>query len=271
MVQRSEVIMNSPFPGMDPYVEQYWGDIHSRLVLYACDQLEDQLPGKLIARVEELVVELSGSDDRSINPDVRIAEQGSMGTAGKITLMEGAVAGEPIIVHYSSEPATKTFINIIEPGTKNRLITVIELLSLANKLPGEGQRKYRKKQNELKKTNVSLVEIDLLRTGRRVFSLPSALIPRKIRTTYQACVRRGWQPEDFEIYRIPLQAPLPSLRIPLRKKDQDICLHLQPIFEMAYRKGRYFSSIHYDVSPEPPLEGPDAAWAEEWLRRAGKR
>ena len=43
--------MNSPFPGMDPYLEQYWQDVHARLILYACDQLEDQLPGNLIARV----------------------------------------------------------------------------------------------------------------------------------------------------------------------------------------------------------------------------
>jgi hypothetical protein len=264
--------MKSPFPGMDPYVEQFWGDIHSRLVLYACDQLEEQLPGKLIARVEErLVVELEEAEERSIYPDVRISEQPRSGPGEGLTVLKEATAAEPFVVHYSSEPATETFINILEPGTKNRLVTVIEFLSLSNKLPGEGQRKYRKKQGDLKKAKVSLVEIDLLRGGQRVFTLPSSRIPRKIRTTYQACVRRGWQPDSFEIYRIPLRAGLPALRIPLRKKDEDIRLDLQAIFELAYRKGRYFASINYREPPEPSLEEQDAAWADELLRGAGLR
>jgi Protein of unknown function (DUF4058) len=264
--------MNSPFPGMDPYLEQFWGDIHSRLVLYACDQLEDQLPGKLIARVEErLVVEGVDEDNRNIFPDVRISEQSALTADGGVAVMEGTTATEPIIVRYTSEPATETFINLFEPGTRNRLITVIEILSPSNKVPGEGQLKYKKKQAELKKAKVSLVEIDLLRAGNRVFSIPVSRIPRKFRTLYQACVRRGWQVEEFEIYPIPLQARLPSLRIPLRKKDQDIRLDLQAIFALAYRKGRYFSSINYEEPPEPSLKGVDATWTDELLRKAGKR
>ena len=47
--------MKSPFPGMDPYLEAHWGDIHQRIVLYAADQLQGQLPSDLRARVEERV------------------------------------------------------------------------------------------------------------------------------------------------------------------------------------------------------------------------
>src|SRR5205085_7308266 len=97
--------MKSPFPGMDPYVEQYWGDFHSRLVLYACDQINDQLPRKLIASVEErLVVESGEEDERSIYPDVRVAEQAAIREGG-IGVAEAAAATQPITVHYSSEPA----------------------------------------------------------------------------------------------------------------------------------------------------------------------
>ena len=32
--------MDSPFPGMDPYLEQYWRSVHHRLVTYAGDQLQ---------------------------------------------------------------------------------------------------------------------------------------------------------------------------------------------------------------------------------------
>ncbi len=34
--------MPSPFPGMDPYLEAHWGDIHHRIVNYACDAIQDQ-------------------------------------------------------------------------------------------------------------------------------------------------------------------------------------------------------------------------------------
>ena len=40
--------MHSPFPGMDPYLERYWRDVHASLLIYARDQLEDQLPNNLI-------------------------------------------------------------------------------------------------------------------------------------------------------------------------------------------------------------------------------
>src|SRR5262245_52393742 len=58
------VTMPSPFPGMDPYLEQHWGDIHHRLITYGCDQLRPQLPEDLRARIEERVfVESDEGDD----------------------------------------------------------------------------------------------------------------------------------------------------------------------------------------------------------------
>src|SRR5262245_33439519 len=99
---------------------------------------------------------------------------------------------EPVIVEYRGEPGTETYIHILEAGPGRRLVTVIKVLSLANKLPGDAQRQYRRKQRELSAAGVNLVEIDLLRHGQRVLSLPVSQIPRRVRTTYQVCVRRGW-------------------------------------------------------------------------------
>lgn len=229
--------MKSPFPGMDPYLEAHWRDVHARLILYASDQLEPQLPRDLIARVEERVVAVT----------------------------------EPVIVHYESEPATETFIHIVEPGAKQRLVTVIEILSLTNKLPGEGQQSYRQKQVELRRAGVSLVEIDLLRSGKRVLSLPPARIPRRIRTTYQVCVRRGWKGSDYEVYAVPLRRRLPTIRVPLREKDDDARLDLQAVLDLAYRKGRYFSTIDYHQPPDPPFNDSDRAWAKGLFRQDKKR
>jgi len=47
--------MKSPFPGMDPYLERYWRDLHQSLIIYTRDELQDRLPPQLRARIEERV------------------------------------------------------------------------------------------------------------------------------------------------------------------------------------------------------------------------
>jgi Protein of unknown function (DUF4058) len=48
-------LMKSPFPGMDPDLERHWGDVHQRIVTYACDRLQSRLPEDLRARMQERV------------------------------------------------------------------------------------------------------------------------------------------------------------------------------------------------------------------------
>jgi hypothetical protein len=261
--------MKSPFPGMDPYLEQFWPDIHASLIIYTRDQIEEQLPGNLIARVEERVLLETEEDPRAIYPDVKITERPGRGSPG------GAVASqvpvmEPVIVEYYGEPATETFLNILEAGPGQRRITVIEILSLANKLAGPGQRQYRRKQQELADAGVSLVEIDLLRQGRRVLNVPPSRIPVRARTTYQVCVRRGWRRQQCAVYPVPLRSPLPAIHIPLRQQDEDVRLDLQAVLEQAYRKGRYSLTINYAEPPDPPLTGDDAKWARALVKAARK-
>jgi hypothetical protein len=262
--------MKSPFPGMDPYLEQFWRDVHARLIIYSCDQLQAQLPDDLYARVEERIV-LESADllHQARHPDVRVVEYpngGLTGTSGGA----GVAVAEPVRVHYAAEPMTETYIEVIDAGTDQRVVTVIEFLSLSNKFPGDGQDQFRRKQAELRHGRVSLVEIDLLRAGQRALSVPLANIPVRLRTTYQICVHRGWEPDIYEIYRVPLQERLPVIRIPLRQTDQDARLDLQALIDQAYRNGRYHS-IDYRPAAEPALDGPDEVWAVQVLRQAGKR
>ena len=66
--------MPSPFPGMDPYLESHWRDVHAALVIYARDALQRVLPAALRARVEESVLLETplGIVGHPLNPDVRI-------------------------------------------------------------------------------------------------------------------------------------------------------------------------------------------------------
>ena len=260
----------NPFPGMNPYLERHWRDVHHRLIQYACDQISEQLPGRLRARVEERVfLEDSDGWTRNIYPDVRIIERkpGSIlpGTGLEAEAASGGVAiEEPLVLRFHNDPITEGFIEIRDGESGNRVITVIEILSPANKAGGAGTAAYKEKQREVEAGDASLVEIDLLRAGQRVTLVPWEQIPRSHRTIYHTQVHRGWRAGEAEIYRMPLQRRLPPLRIPLRQTDPDARLDLQALIDQAYRMGRY-DDIDYRQEPEPPLTAEDGAWANELL------
>lgn len=48
--------MKSPFPGMDPYLETRWGDVHSRLNIYASDTLRPALSAEDAKWAEQLML-----------------------------------------------------------------------------------------------------------------------------------------------------------------------------------------------------------------------
>jgi hypothetical protein len=262
--------MKSPFPGMDPYLENYWGDVHHRLITYACDQIQPILPGDLRARVEERVFVESGSGDRrAVSPDVSIAESGRTRVA-RPGDGAGVATVEPLIVQLSDEPITQGYIRIIDTSTGNRVITVIEFISPTNKASGDGLNLYLKKQKEVREAGVNLVEIDLSRRGPRSAVLPLERIPPSHRTTYLACVRRGSRPLEIAVYPLPLTAALPTIAVPLRQNDGDAPLDLQALVDRCYATGRY-DDLDYRVPPEPALPPEEATWADELLRSAGRR
>jgi hypothetical protein len=176
-------------------------------------------------------------------PDVKIVEDpsafsmSSAETDGGIAVAGIAVA-EPIVLQLESEPVNEPYIVIMDIDG-NRIITVIEFLSPSNKIEGEGRESYLKKYRELLAGNVSIVEIDLVRSGEWVSVPRRYQMPAKYRTTYRVCVRRNTRPDKVELYPITLRQKLPAVRIPLRPGDADVSLDLQPILDQAYRNGRY--------------------------------
>ena len=139
--------MQNPFPGMNPYLEPHWGDIHHRLITYASDQLQPELPGDLRARVEERVL-VESSDDvlRRVIPDVRIVERPGQPRPSDVATVELTVA-EPLLLRVLTEAHEEGFIEIRDAG--GRVITVIEVISLSNKTAGPARKKYRRKQRDL--------------------------------------------------------------------------------------------------------------------------
>lgn len=259
----------SPFPGMDPYLEPHWLDVHTKLVAYCADALNARLPEELIARTEERVAIESEEDaPRRISPDVRVLEAVGAGSARTATASEnGGLAPYRLVAIL--EPITERFIEIID-STGQRLVTVIEFVSPTNKR-GKGLDAFIEKRDELLSGGVNVVEIDLTRSGDWRQMLGRHLCPPDARSVYRATIRVPEDPMAVYLQPISLREPLPALRIPLREGEPPIELALQPLLDQAYQNGRYARTIDYKRPPEPPLESDDAAWADELLRRAGKR
>jgi hypothetical protein len=264
--------MASPFPGMDPYLERYWGDVHHRLITYASDQLQGLLPGDLRARVEERVlVESPNRPERSIYPDLRVVERGRRKGRGHVSAYGGVAVAEPLRIRVTDEPATQGYIEIRDRASGGRVVTVIEVLSPSNKVAGPGQDLYLRKQQECKDGGVNLVEIDLLRAGPWVLSVPECLVPNTHRTTYKVCVYRVGAEWLGEIYRVPLRERLPVIKVPLRPTDADVPLDLQALLDQCYRNGGYDEDIDYHSEPRPPLPPEDARWAKALLQGKKRR
>ena len=265
--------MASPFPGMDPFLESHWRDVHARLVIYSCDVIQETLPRSLRARVEEAVLleAPTGIGDHPLYPDVRVVEftwkrnGGSTGTVAGA----GVAVAEPKMVQVESQPATETLIEIIDRESGNQVVTVIEFLSPSNKSPGANREQYQKKQREICASGTNLVEIDLNRFGVHTLAFSPANLVEG-RAAYMASVRRP-NTGLAEVYSIELWQRLPTIKIPLRPTDADVLLDLQTIIDQCYRKGGYDDTLNYAVDPDPPLHGADKEWTESMLIEKGLR
>ena len=57
--------MRSPFPGMDPYLERHWRDVHCTLVVHASGTINRQMNSHLRARINERwIIEQGGYEAR---------------------------------------------------------------------------------------------------------------------------------------------------------------------------------------------------------------
>lgn len=268
--------MKSPFPGMDPYLESHWGDIHQRMVLYAADQLQGQLPLDLRARVEERVL-LQSRDEilRTLVPDVQISER-VVPVRSISTQYDGSIVIEtarPVTIEFREaehETVTESFLEIREAGSGGRVVTTIEVLSLANKYGADGQTQYRRKVREMRQSGVGLVEINLLRAGPCCMVLDEIDIPASLRTRYLTAVVRGYNWSAVEIYQMPLREKLPVIAVPLREHEKDVTLDLQTLISQCYERGGY-DDINYRDEPVPNLKESDREWMNNLLVESGHR
>ncbi|MEZ6059398.1 MAG: DUF4058 family protein [Planctomycetaceae bacterium] len=255
----------SPFPGMDPYLESKWREVHARLIVYAANEINQHLPDDLQANIEEsLAVYAEGEHARSIIPDIHVAEEPSFRTGTPVESHAGssqATVAAPILL--KRPPHATRHLEITTADGK--VVTAIEFLSPWNKVGSRNREQYTRKQLGYLDAGVNLVEIDLVRQGAYVLAAPLEEILEDQRTPYMVCVSRGIDPFQVELYRAPLQERLPNIPIPLRPDERDLVLELQPLIDACYRDGRYYR-FDYSVPPAARFNESDSAWIAAILK-----
>jgi hypothetical protein len=267
--------MPSPFPGMDPFLEDpvVFPDLHDSMIVYLREALQTRLPEPYFAACRSLVwVEPS---ERPIEPNgtvLRPAEDASSRAAG-VALAPASPRSQPVIVHVPHDEHRHTYGEIrLRREEGERVVTVLEVLSPTNKTPGEhGRDLYLRKQQEVLNSETHLVEIDLLRGGRHATAVPLA---RALEATgpldYHACVHRFDKFEDYSVYPFRLPDRLPEIAIPLLPGDPDVLLDLQAVFERCYNAGPYRRQVRYGRrTPVPALRPDQTEWVNQVLRANG--
>src|SRR5437867_1464807 len=138
--------MPSPFPGMDPYLEDpaVWPGVHDSLIVYARDALQPLLLPRYYIEIGERIY---FEDPREvIYPDATVHERRppmvSPGSAARL------VPDQPTVFTVQLRQR-ETFLEIRAAGSHD-IVTVIELISPANKYgSGHGREEYRAKQDQV--------------------------------------------------------------------------------------------------------------------------
>ena len=174
-------------------------------------------------------------------------------------------ADPPLEIEYWAEEVREPFIEIRMGPEPGKLVTVIELLSPANKAPGKGRRLYLRKQARVLRSTTHLVEIDLLRAGAHTVAVQRNGLPEN-GWDYVTCLHRGGSHTKFDCWPISLQERLPRVGVPLLGDDADVIVDLQAVVNDCCESatGR---RVDYAQECPPPVSKKNAKWVDDLLRK----
>jgi hypothetical protein len=177
--------MPSPFPGMNPYLEQddAWHGFHKCLIPYISEVIVPQVRPRYIVKL-----------------------------------------GEHVYIHElltAIDVERLSFVEIRDRHSRE-LITIIEVLSPSNKRIGPDREKYVAKRRQLLASSVHFVEIDLLRGGPRmpVEDLPDCdycIMVSRIEKRPHVGIWPIRLRERLPVIPIPLRAPDADARLDLQE------------------------------------------------------
>jgi len=251
--------MNSPFPGMDPYIEHrlIWSDFHQNLASEIQGRLNQVIRPAYFAALTPYVtyevIEISTSILQGIRPDIGVLQTGPANMPSRATAVM-----DPPLAESSTElemPLELMSVNVHQVDT-NRLVTAIEILSPVNKQRNhEARIDYLRKRRDLIRSQSHFIEIDLLRGGER-----TPLDPPVVPASYYISVSRVDDRPRLPVWPIQMNDRLPRIPIPLADRDPDIILDMQEAVNAVYERGGYDARIDYNQPVPPPALSEADAW-----------
>ena len=222
--------MASPFPGMDPYLEDsaVWAGFQHQL---AHSLYQILLPG-LMDRYRARVTQRHYVNQQALFTSV---------------------------VH---EEHHEQFIEIRQRNDA-KLVTLVDVVSPANKATSAGRSAYMDKRREARAGGSNLVEIDLVMQGQPMLDYSREGLPD---WDYAVTVTRPTQPERYEIYTATLDKRLPRFRLPLAADDRDTVVDLQTAFSRAFDQGGFIEKIDYQKDPVTRLSEDNRQWVDARMR-----
>jgi Protein of unknown function (DUF4058) len=229
--------MPSPFPGMDPFLEdpKHWKSFQHQFVAGLYHILLPGLVDRYRARVG----------------------------------MRSYTVEMPLFTSVVREAHEEPFVEIRERGD-GRLVTLIDLASPANKTTAAGREAYLATRKLVESQRANALEIDLSTQGTPMLDYSRDALPEH---DYTFTVTRAAAPGKFEIYTATVQKRLPKFKLPLAHDDRDGMLDLQDVFRRAYDLGSFGKLVRYG-DPLPgcaKLSDVNRAWLELLLKQSNLR
>jgi hypothetical protein len=254
--------MASPFPGMNPYLEQddAWHDFHERFLPLVAELLTHQVRPNYIVKIDEHVyVHEPPPDPPHFLRRADLSVGRSTTSDHERPVVE--LLDPPVQVQLPILDVENLAFVEIRDRRNRELVTVIELLSPSNKRSGSDREQYLAKRGQLARSSAHFVEIDLLRGGK---PLP---VEDRLQCDYSVLVSRVEKRPLAGYWPIRLRDPLPAIPIPVRQPDPDARLDLQDILNRLYDAAGYEDYI-YEGSPDPPLTPDQMVWAQQFAPQA---
>jgi hypothetical protein len=262
--------MPSPFPGMDPYLEmEDWGDFHHALMWEIKVQLVPQIIPKYVALVDRRIyLEHHDEEVDQFLPDVNVMRAPKEQASGATAVATAPASAHQTETYFAPLPHEhREHLLLIRDRDSNEIVTVIELLSPANKTKSaDGHRVYNEKREAILLTATNLVEIDLLRAGVR----PSTTKPLRETTDYCVMVHRAKRRPAIDVIQWTVREPLPTVAIPLANGDPDVTVDLQTGFERVYDRSAYQLLLKYGQPLKPRLRSEDEGWLGSVLSKVNR-
>ena len=174
----------------------------------------------------------------------------------------------PLFTSVLRETQAEEFLEI-RARSDDRLVTLVEVVSLANRTTPAGRVAYLAARQAAQRQRAGVVEIDLVTQGTPTLDYARADLPA---ADYVVAVARGPAPDRFELYAATVAKRLPKFRLPLAADDRDTVVDLQTVYARAADQGQ-FANVARHAEPLPAevvLTGDGRAWAEQLVRPAAR-